>query len=307
MKTLESLNGMFKRTQELYVEQRNLLTEYLDKALQHAGGSIEMTGFYKDYDEATENDVEFEEQFPASIIAVDKHTNYHEILVTKLYKIGDLFYVDGYDRIDGEWTEQWFTDGSNETMDSLACFINHVLNPKEEEESPEDDTEADEEVKSFTSQVIGWQIVDDEQNYPSNFGCWDMFRTKEDAEAYIEDNLDPEEYHAVEEWSTSNVNESHYTIYEMNCRTFEKGERVWAKEGFNSRFVQICKKETVRWGDDVVKVKELNTGDEWIENWVRADNLYHIMDAKKHAESGLPLHITHIDEKNHTYYSPDGE
>ena len=102
MTTLESLNGMFKRTQELYVEHRNLLTEYLDKALQHAGGSIEMTGFYKDYDEATENDVEFEEQFPASIIAVDKHTNYHEILVTKLYKIGELFYVDGYDRIDGE-------------------------------------------------------------------------------------------------------------------------------------------------------------------------------------------------------------
>lgn len=307
MTTLESLNGIFKKVNKLYVEQRNLLTEYLDKALQHAGGSIEMTGYYKDIDEAESNEVDFYEQFPASVTVFDKHEFHHEILVTKLYKRNNLFYVDGYDRTDGEWTTFWYTDDSNETWDSLARFVNHVLNPKEEEENTEDNDEADEVGKSFTSQVIGWQIVDDEQNYPSNFGCWDMFHTKEDAEAYIAENLDPDEYHVVEEWSTPNVNESHYTIYEAKCRTFEKGERVWVKEEFHNRFAQICKKTSVRWGDDVVKVKELNTGDEWMENWVRADKLYHVVDEKKHAESGLPMHVTHIDEKNHTYYSPDCE
>ena len=303
MNTLESLNTTFKKVNELYVEQRRLLKEYLDKALQYAGGSVVMTGYYEDHDQAANNDVEFDEQFPACVTVYDKHCFHHEILVTKLYKHNDLFYVDGYDRLDGEWTTFWYTDDSNDTLDSLATFVNSVLNPKEEE--VEEEKDADEVDNTFTSQVIGWQIVDDEQNYPSEFGCWDAFRTKEDAEAYIEDNLDPDEYHTVEEWSTSNVDSSKYRFFELKERTFTRKERVWIKEEFHNRYAEICKTETVRWDNDTVKIKELNTGDEWVENWVKAGHIYQADKDKKCPLCGNTLHINHQDEAHHTHYCPE--
>ena len=216
----------------------------------------------------------------------------------------NLFYVNGYDQTDGEWTTGWYTDDLNDTLDSLARFVNFVLNPQEDETG--DKQEAEETNKSFTSQVIGWQIVDEEQNYPSEFGCWDMFRTKEDADAYIADNLDPDEYHAVEEWSTSDTKTSMYNIYEINERTFKEGEKMWVRDENNERFVFVLQDTSVRWINDVVTVKEFRSG-QWIKNWVRAGKLYHLVDEKTHAETGLPSCIKYIDEKNHTYYCPDQE
>ena len=54
-------------------------------------------------------------------------------ILSKKLKIGKdelrLYYVDGFDNTDGKWVEGWFTDGSVDTKESLAYFIDFVLNP----------------------------------------------------------------------------------------------------------------------------------------------------------------------------------
>jgi len=303
MTTLESLNRTYEKLSNWENQYRISLMEYLDKGLAFCNGKAELKFKYNSYEEAEKDEEEFDEQFPVSVVVEDRHGFSHSTYVTALYKVGNLYYVDGYDTSDGEWIKGWYTDDSNDTLDSLATFVNSVLNPKEEEVEEEKDT--DEVDNTFTSQVIGWQIVDDEQNYPSEFGCWDAFRTKEDAEAYIEDNLDPDEYHTVEEWSTSNVDSSKYRFYELKERTFTRKERVWIKEEFHNRYAEICKTETVRWDNDTVKIKELNTGDEWVENWVKAGHIYQADKNKKCPLCGNTLHINHQDEAHHTHYCPE--
>ena len=300
MITLESLNRDYERISNWQEQYRRTLLDYLNKGLEFCGGAASIEVKHRHYSDAEDAGVDFDDQFPVSVDIEDRHSFHHEIYVTRFYRQGDLFYVDGYDRTDGKWVEGWYTDDRNDTYESLAYLLDAALNPEVDEE-----TESAVAGKDFTSSVIGWQVVDQDRNYPSELGCWDVFRTKEDADAYIQDQLDPDEWQAVEEWSTSHDSVSMYHFIERTERTFNQREMVWLADGQDDRTVAVSRTTSVRWSNEKVKVHEVNTGEEWIDNWVVAGELYQLAGDKRCPKCGNPLYAEHHPELDYPYYCPE--
>jgi len=134
MITLESLNRSYEKISDWENQYRIALMKYLEEGLAFCGGKAKLTVKYNSYEEAEKEDEEFDEQFPVSVTIEDRHGWRHSIYVTVLYKSGNLFYVNGYDSTDGGWIEGWYTDDMTNTYESLAYFINQVLNPDNEDD-----------------------------------------------------------------------------------------------------------------------------------------------------------------------------
>ena len=302
MITKESLNKKYEFLANWEEELRKKLVEYLDQAIEMSDGVVHLP-IKHHIAEELEGEESFTDQFPVSITIFDKHGFSHEIYITNLYKRNSLYYVDGYDNTDDEWVQGWYADDSNDTYSSLAYFVDSVLNPQQEQTEAE--TATTEEHKDFVPYIIGYQICDEDENYPSEFGYWDVFRTKEDAVAYIEESLDPEEYHVIEEWATPYSKSSMYRFHEMNERTFKKDEKVWITEELHNRYAIICETVTVRWYNDAVKVKELNKGDNGSVNWVKSIHILQVDKEKKCPQCGSPLYTQPNTESDHTSYCPE--
>ena len=129
MTTKESLNREYERVCNWQSEFSSALTDYIEKSLEFLGGVAELKDYYKTIEEAEEHDMDFIDQFPISFGLFDKHNFMHDIFIVKVYRKYDVYYVDGFDNTDGKWVEGWFTDGSVDTKESLAYFIDFVLNP----------------------------------------------------------------------------------------------------------------------------------------------------------------------------------
>lgn len=139
MNTLENLNQSYRRLVDLQDQYRKSLIEYLNSSLAFCKDGVAVLSFkYKHWQDAETEGDEFADQFPISIAIEDRHGFQHSIYVTKVYKKNDLFYVDGYDNYDEQWIEGWYTDDFNSTYESLAYFIDFVLNPEVDSEETEE-------------------------------------------------------------------------------------------------------------------------------------------------------------------------
>ena len=175
----------------------------------------------------------------------------------------------------------------------FGFFVNSVINPSvTEEEKPENETTGADAV------LVGYQLVDGDGNFPSGFGCWDVFRTSEDAEKYRNDCLlDPEEYDIVEEWAAPRDSET-YHFHAQIERSFEKGETVWLKGLFSNRFVKVVEPMTNRplWNKDRVLIAEQGTGNELITDMVEVGNIYQVVKRSVCSKCGNPLYRGHWSE-----------
>lgn len=297
MNTLENLNQSYRRLVDLQDQYRNSLIEYLNGSLAFCkDGVAELSFKYKSWKEAEKDGEDFDDQFPVAITIEDKHSFNHEIYVTCCYKKNDLFYIDGYDRTDGEWIEGWYTDSLDSTYESLACFVNHVLNPETDFEIHEEVTD-----NGFVPQLIGYQLLDEDNCYPSEMSAWDVFATREDAEEYKQTMLDVNEWHIIEEWSTPNVRPSMFRYHRSEKRSFEKGEKVWVEEGYETYATLYESYEDVKPADQVTLID--------LEDNVRfgtdADNLYKLADNKKCGFCGSDLYFNHKNDSEFKYFCPE--
>ena len=186
----KTLDNNYNRANELYAQAFSVLNGYLDDAIAFSGGAVELKDFHRTHKEAEAAGIEFDDQFPVTVTVFDRHDFVHDIYVTRLYKDGNLFHVDGYDRTDGEWVQHWYTSGDFETLSSLGDFVNGVLNPSEEDSSSG--------VVPGDSVLVGYTLVDDDNCYPCQLGCWDVFRTEDDAAAYRDNVLEQGIFHVTE-------------------------------------------------------------------------------------------------------------
>ena len=263
MKTIENLKDDYLRIANWHSQFRKMLTDFLNNALAACKDGVEVLDFkYKTYEEADASGEEFYDQFPICITIVDKHGFNHDIYVTKLYKKNDLFFVDGYDSSDGEWIEGWYTDNSNDTYDSLCYFLGDVLGMVVEEAAAPQVAENHEEQPSV---LVGYQLVDTDNSFPSEFGCWDVFRTQEDAEIYRqEEMLNPDEWRIIEEWGSKNVSLK-YHFHEIKERTFSKGEKVLVILPMGSSFAFVREDCTAKSGVFRVPANQIDSNDEWVQ------------------------------------------
>ena len=297
MITLESLNRNYERITNWQDQYRQSLMEFLSQSLAFCeNGEAELSVKYKNWSDAEEEGVEFADQFPISITIEDRHGFQHSIYVTKVYKRNDLFYVDGYDNYDNKWIEGWYTDDSNSTYEDLAYFINQVLNSETDTETPVE-VEAD---NGFVPQLIGYQLLDEEDCYPSELGAWDVFATREDAEEYRQTMLDANEWRIVEEWSTPDIRPSKYRYRRSENRSFEKDEKVWIEETYET-YATLCESYEKIDSNERVILVDLEDGMKFSTN---ADNLYKPAD-KKCGFCGSTLYINHKDDMNFKYFCPE--
>lgn len=168
MDTKKSLTRHYVHLSNWKCEYRQSVIKFLDDALSFFdGGAAELDVPYRSHDEADAADEDFDEQFPASVYIEDRHGFQHEVYVTRLYKRNDLYYVDGFDNTDDVWITGWYTSSDTATYDTLAYFIDAVLNPADDDAVPL----ADGSIFSggFTSQLVGYQLVDDVDSYPAGW------------------------------------------------------------------------------------------------------------------------------------------
>ena len=289
---LEKLNAKYRKYIELTNDARNVLVEYLNEAINACGGSVEMTGFCKSNKEANAAGVDFDSQFPVEICLTDKHDFNHSIYITRLYKKSTTFYIDGYDRSDDEWITGWYVANLDSMYSDLAYFVESVINPETKDEK-ENTTAASQTI------LIGYQLVDEEESFPSEFGCWDVFRTREDAKAYCKESLDPEEYTVIEEWATPEQAKM-YRYHAQVERSFEKNETVWVKGIYSNRFVQVTREIENRtfFNLDRIQITEKGTGDEWITDFVEVGRIYQPVKGSVCPKCGRPLYRGHWREED---------
>lgn len=232
--TFQNLSAKYQQSVELAEQAHKLLVDFLDEALAVCGGVVELTGFHKSYEEADDAGVDFDDQFPVEICITDKHGWNHNIYITRLYKKNSTFYIDGYDYTDGEWIAGWYVTHTDSMYSDLSAFVQAVINPQE----PDDNDDTAEVAPKEDAVLVGYQLVDEDDCYPSGFSGWDVFRTIEDAEAYRATCLEPDEYRITQDFATPSQTK-HYRYHAQVKRSFTAGETVWVKGLFSSRFVKV--------------------------------------------------------------------
>lgn len=288
MKTIENLKDEYLRIANWEQQFRKMLTAFLDKALAACKDGVAVLDFkYKSFQDAEKDGEEFYDQFPVCITILDKHGFNHDIYVTKLYKKNDLYFVDGYDSSDGEWVEGWYTDNGNDTYDSLASFLDVVLGLTDEEGVEPDENTACDKTEHV---LIGYQLVDEDDTFPSEFGCWDAFRTKEDAEIYRQETmLEPGEWQIIETWDRPET-AGKYHYHEIKERSFQKGEKVLVILPTGSYFAFIRKDVTVKSGIKRVGINEINSNAEWIQTTPDNEFIYQLDEGQKCPKCGQPMY-----------------
>ena len=133
-KNLENLSAKYHQSLDLANQAHTLLVEFLNESITALDGAVEMTGFCKSYEEAEKEGVDFDSQFPSEICITDKHGFNHNIYMTRLFKIYETFYIDGYDYTNGEWIMGWVVPDTDSHYSDLASFVESVINPSESEE-----------------------------------------------------------------------------------------------------------------------------------------------------------------------------
>lgn len=302
MITLESLNRDYQRIanwQDLY---RQSLLDYLKQGLQFCGGKATLEVECRSYQQAEDAGVDFDDQFPIAVSIEDRHSFHHEIYVTSFYWSNNLFYVSGFDRTDGKWIEDWYTDDSETTYASLAYLLDAVLN---QEENDEETTANQEAVYSKEPVLIGYQLVDEDNAFPCQMTCWDVFRNKEDAEEYKAEMLEPCEWRIVEEWSTPHTDLSNYKFHGKQERVFTKGEKVWIAEEYVNRYTKIFKDQSTESPEEMVIVVELDDLEGVTQNGVKAENIYQLAAEVICPKCGQPLYVEHHPEIDYPYFCPE--
>lgn len=260
----EKLNASYASILQLRREINKAVAEFIEQGLSMLGGKAVLVFKYHSWDEAELDGGNFDDQFPVSLLFEDRHGDMHKVYITALYKKDGGYAVDGFDNYSGNWITGWAVCSSTENYNGMVEFIHAVNNPPTEEEQPVHPVPMN--VKRV---LVGFQFVDNDGCYPSEFGCWDVFRDRTAAERYRLQMLDADEYHIEELWDMETCAQ-HYHYHAELPRTFQKGEMLYIEDpkaargeyaqsvtGRNGRYVKVAEDCSVVALDDAVKVKEL--------------------------------------------------
>lgn len=138
---IKELNEKYQRLQNWESEYRKELISYINEAFAMHGNEfvLKPEGDYETWEEVDEEEqgINVSEHFGTYFELEDRRGHTHEIYPTRIYREkyeGGSFmdYVDGYDLGEGEFVEEWYIDCDKESLESIAYFINAVLEQEQE-------------------------------------------------------------------------------------------------------------------------------------------------------------------------------
>lgn len=148
--------------------------------------------------------------------------------------------------------------------------------------------------------VLGYQIHDDEGEFPEGLFSWMVFGRREDAEAYMKfhelNGFDIHEYYVGDI-------EGPITV---GYRIFKQGERVCNFDSSPNQedlrgWATVCEDAFAMYADQVILLK-MDSGS---ENETEADGIYRIAEGKTCPKCGGQLCIEHMEGIDYPYYCPE--
>ena len=138
---VKELNEKYQRLQNWESEYRKELISYINEAFAMHGNEFVLKpgGDYETWKEVDEEEqgIDVSEHFGTYFELEDRRGHTHEIYPTRIYRKvyeGGSFmdYVDGYDLGEGDFVEEWYIDCDDDSLGSIAYFINAVLEQEQE-------------------------------------------------------------------------------------------------------------------------------------------------------------------------------
>ena len=158
-------------------------------------------------------------------------------------------------------------------------------------------------------ELIGYQIVDCNGDYPDDFDDHDVFRTERDAQDWLDEEIGhPNIYHIKERFAEDEDDmKRYYHFYGKKPRIFKKGERVFVEPGHEGYPAIVVHNTSVIYEDELVEVHALLDAEDddssGIETRrVAATLIYQFADGKVCPRCGNPLYVEHHDEIDYPYY-----
>ena len=148
--------------------------------------------------------------------------------------------------------------------------------------------------------ILGYQIYDEDGDYPEGLFSFMVFKTREDAQVYI-NFYELVGYH-ISEYYEGDIEDPTF----IGMRVFKKGERVYNDFGsLNDSDLTgwgvMCEDELEIYSDQVVLMK-LDSGSE-IETQIEC--VYKIAEGKRCPQCGGQLCLNHDTEFDNPYYCPE--
>lgn len=148
--------------------------------------------------------------------------------------------------------------------------------------------------------LIGYQIMDDDCEFPEELFSFMVFKKEDDAYAYIQAK-GLQGFNVIEQYE-GDVEDPTF----IGIRIFKEGERVFNCESNPHEsdlrdWATVCQDVVEIYADQVVLVKM----DDGSENETESGNLYQIAEGKVCPRCGNPLCIEHNDEIDYPYFCPD--
>ena len=148
--------------------------------------------------------------------------------------------------------------------------------------------------------VLGYQIHDDNGEFPDGLFSFMVFKTRADAESYM----------LVEDLTGFDIHEYYEGDIEaptfIGMRIFRKGERVFNCEqslmdSDLRDWAVVCKDTVAMYADQIVLLKM----EDGIENETDSHSIYQIAEGKVCPRCGGPLCVEHDEDVDYPYYCPE--
>ena len=149
-------------------------------------------------------------------------------------------------------------------------------------------------------ELIGYQIMNDDCEYPEDLFSFMVFKKEDDAYAYIQAK-GLQGFNVIEQYE-GDVEDPTF----IGIRIFKEGERVFNCESKPHDsdlrdWATVCQDVVEIYADQVVLVKM----DDGSENETESGNLYQIAEGKFCPRCGNPLCIEHNDEIDYPFFCPE--
>ena len=232
---------------------------------------------------------------------VEAENENEAIEIAKECADGDIAYSEGVEVEEIEWLSDAEEVVNVADNDGKATIEVYMKNGLREEMLADNASEEEEEAR----ELIGYQIVDCNGDYPDDFDDHDVFRTERDAQDWLNEEIGhPNNYRIKERFAEDEDDmKRYYHFCGKKLRKFKKDEEVCVEDDNGEpAYGLVVRDEETEYDEDEVAVKfhTANT-----ELYVMAQTVYQRAEDKVCPRCGNPLYVEHHDEIDYPYYCPD--
>ena len=296
-----SLQSKYSLAIDYQERYRKELLDFIHEAFEKHGNEFEYKcdthATWQEKNEDEEDEFDAMNDLPVCVTIWVDDDGGHEVYPTVIRQYGDshgykCIEADGWDWYDSSWVKYQQIHSSIDELQSVADFINAVLEQEQEEQVEE-------------RELIGYQIDFGEEPWPEGLFSFQVFRTKKNVEDYIFlEELDEKYYDRIVEIYRGDVEDP--SFLGTRVREFGKNEEVMVYDGLHYYAAIVETDITIEDDDETMPVFPIGPDGKCMSPVdVEPDCVYKKALGKTCPKCGKPLYIEHNEEIDYPYFCPD--